>query len=329
VARVTLSLALSGYAHTQDLVSGRVLADGIDLVCTERPVEEIFHRFVRHREWDVSEMSLAKYCSLVSQSDDTLTAIPVFPSRVFRHSAIYVRADGPVRAAADLAGRRVGIPEWTQTAGVYVRGFLQHQFGVPLSSVDWYQAGVDEPGREEHVPPALPDGIRLTPVADRSLDDLLRTGDIDAVITARAPRGFVQGLPHVARLFPDFRRRELLSFRETGIHPIMHVLALRADAFAGRRWMIGNLLQAFLEAKARTLAKIRDGSTSYLPLPWGTAEAGEAVSMLGEDFFPYGIEANRPTLSAFLSYAEEQGILRRSLSVEELFAPEVHSRYRV
>lgn len=148
MGRVQLSVALSGYAHTQELRTGRVRPDGIDLVWTERPVEEIFHRFVRYREWDVSEMSFAKYSSLVSQDDDSVTAIPVFPSRVFRHSAIYVRTGGPVREAADLRGARVGVPEWAQTAGVYVRGTLAHELGVPIESVDWYQAGVNEPGRE-------------------------------------------------------------------------------------------------------------------------------------------------------------------------------------
>lgn len=324
-----LSLAISRYAHTADLVSGAVRPQGTDLVCTVLDVEEIFHRFVSFREWDVSEMSLAKYCSLVSQGDTSLTAIPVFPSRLFRHSGIYVRAGAGISTPADLVGRRVGLPEWTQTAGVYVRGLLQHEYGVALDSVEWFQAGVNTPGREEHVPPVLPDGIKLTSVHDRSLDQLLKDGDLDAAICARAPNSFLHREGHIERLFPDSRAEEKAYFQRTGIYPIMHVMALKAESFTGRRWLIGNLFTAFCEAKEHTLARLRDGVASYLPLPWALSEVDEARALFGEDHFPYGIDANRTTLDAFLGYAFEQGVLRRPVPVEELFAPEVRNLFRV
>ena len=144
---VPLTLAISPYDHVEDLITGRIVPEGIRLTCLTLPVEEIFFRFLKYREWDVSELSFAKYASLISQGDDSLTAIPVFPSRIFRHSSVYVRRDGPVRSPEDLAGKRIGLPEWAQTAAVYSRGFMAHQYGIDLTSIDWVQAGVNEPGR--------------------------------------------------------------------------------------------------------------------------------------------------------------------------------------
>ena len=169
-----LVLAISEYDHVRDLISGRVVPEGMRLICLNLPIEEIFHRFIINREWDVSEMSMAKYVSLISQNDTSLSAIPVFPSRVFRHSSLYVRRDGPVRAPADLVGRRVGVPEWAQTAAVYSRGFLTRQYDIDLASIEWVQAGVDQPGRNEKVRLRLPEGITLAPVMDATLSDMLR-----------------------------------------------------------------------------------------------------------------------------------------------------------
>jgi|RhiMetdeSRZDD1v2_1073273.scaffolds.fasta_scaffold73805_3 4,5-dihydroxyphthalate decarboxylase len=327
--KVHLTLAMSDYDHVRDLAAGVVEAQGIELTWLTFSVEEIFYRFTRFREWDASEMSMGKYVSLVSQGDGSLTAIPVFPSRVFRHSSIYVRRDGPVAKPEDLAGRRVGVPEWAQTAGIYARGVLMHRHGLRLADVEWYQAGVRQAGRVEKVELRLPPGVRLTPVADKTLDGMLLAGELDAIITAHPPESFKQRHPGIARLFPDAQAVEEAYWRETGIFPIMHTVAIRRDVLAAHPWVAMNLYTAFEEAKRRSVARALDLAAARFPVPWVFESAARAREVFGEDFWPYGLEANRPTLEAFLRFAHEQGVCHRPVDPDELFPPEVRSRFRV
>lgn len=328
VSRVQLTMAISAYDHVRDLVTGEVRAEGIDLVPLELPIEEIFYRFTRYREWDVSELSLAKYCSMVSAGDETLTAIPVFPSRVFRHSAIYVRAEAGITAPGDLAGRRVGVPEWSQTAGVYVRGMLAEHHGLDLAAVDWYQAGVDEAGRAEKVGLHLPPGVEVRSMADQSLSELLLAGKLDAVISARPPRAFREAPSDVVRLFPDHLVAEAEWWRVTGVFPIMHVVALRRDVVDAHPWVAMNLFSAFDRAKTRSLERCLDMTASRVPIPWAPVHAS-VLQAAGCDPWPYGVEDNRVTLGTFLRYAQAQGVCGRHLAVEELFWPQVLTSYRV
>jgi 4,5-dihydroxyphthalate decarboxylase len=329
VSRVPLTLAISDYEHVRDLVTGRVAVEGVDLTCLDLSVEEIFHRFADYREWEISEMSMALYVSMRAKGDDSLTAIPVFPSRVFRHSSYYVRRDSEIRSGADLAGRRIGIPEWAQTAGVYARGLLTREFGVALSDVQWVQGGVNQAGRREHAPVALPDGVTCERIADRSLNDMLVAGDLDAVISARPPLGFGDGGP-VVRLFPGFRELEAEYGRRTGIFPIMHTIALRRDVVEAHPWVARNLLTAFEAAKDRSIARAGEVTQSHWPVPWGAAALEASREAVGsDDPWPYGIEPNRVTLEAFVDFAAEQGVAVRRLDVDELFAPQVRSEYRV
>src|SRR4029079_4574484 len=207
-ASVHLTLAVCDYEHVREITQGLVRADGITLTPLIFPsIEEITFRFTKSLEWDVSELSFGKYISLTSQGNAPMIAIPVFPSRVHRHSAIYVRADRGIRSAKDLEGRTVGIPEWAQTAGIYVRGFLAEEYGVDLSTIRWLQAGVNEPGRMEKVTLNLPAGMRYESRPDTTLHAVASTGEADAVISARAPHAFAAG-GSVVRLFPDFRAEE-------------------------------------------------------------------------------------------------------------------------
>lgn len=329
MADLRLTLAVNDYDHVRDLVTGRVRAEGIDLTCLNLSVEEIFYRFTAFREWDVSELSLAKYTSLVASGDRSLTAIPVFPSRVFRHAAIYVRAEGSVREPAGLAGRRVGVPEWIQTAGVYARGVLQDAYGVALADVAWVQGGVNQAGREELVAPKLPSGVSIEAVRDRTLQDMLVEGDLDAVISARPPQRFLDGDSRIRRLFDDPHAVEEAHYRDTGIFPIMHTVALRSEVVERDPWVAANLLTAFTEAKDRSLERMRDVNTSRLPVPWSHEVGPRAADLLGPDPWPYGIEANRPTLEAFLRFAHEQGVAERALAPEDLFPPSVRRSFRV
>jgi 4,5-dihydroxyphthalate decarboxylase len=329
MAKVPLTLAIGEYDHVRDLFDGRVQVGGVDLTVLRLPVEEMFYRFLMHGEFDVSEVSFAKIVALAAQDDSRFVPLPVFPSRVFRHSSIYVRSDGGISGPEQLAGKRVGVPEWAQTAAIYSRGLLAHEYGVELASIHWHQAGVNEPGRREKVALELPIGIRLTVVAGRSLSDMLVAGDLDAVLSARPPAPVVAGDPRVRRLFPDSREVELAYARKTGIFPIMHVVALRREIYERDRWLAMNLFKAFDEARMRSLDRAADITASFFPLPWIPDELRRARELFGADPWPYGIEANRTTIDAFLRYAFEQGVCRCPVTAEALFPPELRETFRI
>ncbi len=329
MSKVHVTLAMSDYDHVRDFTQGKVEAEGLDITFLDLTVEETFHRFTNYREWDISEMSMGKYVSFVSQGDDSLTAIPVFPSRIFRQSSIFVRADGGLERPEDLAGKRVGLPEWAQTAAIYTRGYLVHQVGIPLADIDWVQAGVNQSGRDEKVELRLPEGVRLTPVADRSLNDMLLAGDIDAVMTAHPPTSFLGGDPTVVRLIENYREVEEAYYRETGIFPIMHTIAIRRAVFEAHPWIAMNVFKAFDEAKRRSLERVSAVTAPRVPIPWCFESVARAKALFGEDYWPYGIEPNRVTLEAFLRFAHEQGVCHREVAVEELFPKEVQSVFKV
>ncbi|MDB5897020.1 MAG: 4,5-dihydroxyphthalate decarboxylase [Ramlibacter sp.] len=327
MSKLTLSIGINDYDHVRDLLSGRVQAEGIDLLPSVLPVEEIFYRFIKFREWDVAEMSFAKYISLTSQGGDGLTAIPVFPSRVFRQSSFYVRAGSELKSAAQLAGCRIGVPEWAQTASIYSRGYLTGSVGIPLTAIDWVQAGVNEAGRAEKVEIKLPDQVRLTRRPDSNLNTLLLGNEIDVVLSARPPRGFAEG--SIVRLFDDSAAVERAWYQETGIFPIMHVIAIRKEQLDRHPWIATNLLKAFTQAKDRSVERALDITCSHFPLPWIPEAAKSAQATMGNDFWPYGIEPNRPTLQAFADFAFEQGVCHRRVALEELFPVQVQSSVKV
>jgi 4,5-dihydroxyphthalate decarboxylase len=271
-------------------------------------------------------MSMGKYVSLLSQDDESISAIPVFPSRVFRHSMIYVREIGGPERPEQLKGRRIGVPEWAQTAVIYARGYLAHQAGVALDSVDWVQAGVNESGRVEKVKLKLPQGVRLKPEPGRSLNDMLLAGELDAVLSARPPKDFGRG---IRRLFSDYEAAEQAYFRETGIFPIMHVIVIKADVLSRHPWLAMNLCKAFEEAKRRSIERLSDITASHAPLPWLAPYAQRMKALFGEDFWPYGLEKNRKTLQAFVDFAFEQGVCHRKLTLEELFPKQVVTSFKI
>ena len=318
---LSLSVALTNYDHVRDVLSGEVRAQGVELVPLELPIEEIFYRFTRFREWQLSEMSFGKVVALLSDERPDIIALPVFVSRVFRHSAIYLPEGSSIRTPQDLEGRRVGIPEWSQTAGIYVRGMLAHEYGVDLAKIEWIQAGVREPGRIEKVELRLPAGLKIQREAQKTLVAMLAAGELDAVMSAReiaAPR-----------LFKDYRAVEAEYWKKTRIFPIMHVLVLKRDAYEANRWIAMNLFKAFDEARRRSLARVREFGISHLPLPWVPNHVQHWRELAGDDFWPYGIEPNRPTLEAFFQYAYEQGVAKKRLRMEDVFAPETREQFRI
>jgi 4,5-dihydroxyphthalate decarboxylase len=318
---IPLTLAMNPYDHVRDVLTGEVRATGLDLIPLELQIEEIFYRFTKFREWHASEMSFGKVISLMSEEKPEIICVPVFLSRVFRHSAIYLKDSSRIKTPKDLEGKRVGIPEWAQTAGIYVRGMLAHEYGVDLAKIQWVQAGVREPGRVEKVQLNLPKNTTITAKPDRTLVDMLEKGDLDAVMSAREVPG--------VRLFKDYRSAEAEYWKKTRIFPIMHVLALRRDVYEKNRWIAMNLFQAFLEAKRRSMARVSEFGLSHLPLPWVPDHTRHWREIAGEDFWPYGIEPNRPTLDAFLQYGYEQGVCKKKLKVEDLFAPETAQSFKI
>ena len=269
---------------------------------------------------------MGKYVSLRSQEDKAITAIPVFPSRVFRQSMIYVREGGKIDRPEQLKGRRIGVPEWAQTAVIYARGYLVHQAKVPLASVEWVQAGVNEAGRVEKVKLKLPEGVRLRPEPKHSLNDMLLAGELDAVLSARPPRGFGQG---IERLFPDYEAVEAAYFKQTGIFPIMHVIVIKTEVLERHPWLAMNLYKAFEEAKRRSVERLSDITASHAPLAWLAPYTERMKALFGEDIWPYGLEKNRTTLQAFVDFAFEQGVCHRRLTLEELFPKEVLTSFKV
>ncbi len=329
MSKLPLTFAASEYDHFTDFTNGAIQAEGIDLNYLKLSIEETFFRFTKFREWDVSEMSMGKYISLKSQDDDSITAIPVFPSRVFRQSSLFVMADSPIKDARDLAGKKIGIPEWAQTASIYTRGWMVHQMGVALQDVEWLQAGVNDPGRAEKVKLKLPDGVKYTPMPEKSLTGMLMSGEIDCVMAAHPPGPFEEGTGEIVQLYPNYREVEEQYYRDTGIFPIMHVIALRGDVFRKNRWIAQNLLKAFEQAKNNSMFRAQEFTATRFPFAWCFEAAHKARDLFGEDFFPYGVEANRTTLEAFLQYGFEQGVCHRKVAVEELFPEEVLASFKV
>jgi len=327
--KLPLTVAFSDYDHVRDLASGRIEPEGIELTWLTLSIEEIFYRFTVYRDWDVSEMSMGKYVAMLASGDTSLTAIPVFPSRIFRHSSLFIRRDGTVRAPADLKGKRVGLPEWAQTAAIYSRGFLIHQFGLKLQDIEWVQAGVNQPGRRDKVPQQLPAGTRYRTEPEKTLDGMLLSGEVDAILSAHPPHSFETGDPRVCRMFENFVEIETQYYRDTGIFPIMHVVALRRPVIEATPWVAMNLFTAFAAAKRNSVARALESTAPRFPIPWVFETTRRAQELFGEDHWPYGVAANRTTLEAFLDYAHEQGVCQRRLALDELFPASVASSFRV
>jgi 4,5-dihydroxyphthalate decarboxylase len=328
--KLPLTLACGDYDRTRALRWGLVEAQGIDLNYLCMPVEETFWRQARFREFDAAEMSMGSYLIRRARGLDDLVAIPVFPSRMFRHGFYFVHAGAGITRPEELKGRRMGVPEYQITAAIWMRGILEHDYGVAPPDLRWFAGGVYEPGRIEKQHITLPNGVVVEAIPEgRTLSELIATGDIDAMITARAPLTFRDGTNRVARLFPDFRDVERDYYRRTHIFPIMHTVVIKREVLVANPWVAMNLYQAFCAAKEEFVRSFDDDSAMRLMLPGLIAELEEARDLMGEDFWPYGLEPNRHVLETLMGYALEQGLLERPLALDDLFAPETLEHYRI
>jgi 4,5-dihydroxyphthalate decarboxylase len=330
MARLHLSLACWDYDRTRAIADGSVRPDGIDVNYHNLFVEETFFRMLRNREFDAAEMSLSSYCVSLMRDAPAFIAIPVFPSRFFRHSCIFVSAKSGIREPKDLAGKKIGVPEYQMTAPVWIRGILLDEYGVDPASPEYWSGGEEEPGRDEKLKLDLPAKFRLKPIGPaQTLSQMIAAGEIDALHTARAPSTFTSQPAAVKRLFGDFVEVEKAYYRKTKIFPIMHTLVIRRELYEANRWIAQSLFKAFVQAQRRTYDHLNTTMANVTMLPWQAAHVEEARRELGEDWWPYGVAPNRHVLDTFLRYHHEQGLSKRRLGVEELFAPETLESFRV
>jgi len=330
MSKLKLSLACWNYDRTRSLMDGSVQPDGIDLTYLNLPVEETFFRMIRHREFDVAEMSLSSYTVSMLRDPRPFVAIPIFPSRFFRHSCIFINAKAGIRTAKDLIGKRVGTPEFQMTAPVWIRGILSDYYDVPVDSVTYYTGGEEEPGRSEKQKLDLPSSIKIQPIGERqTLAQMLADGEIDALHTARMPSTFLTRPDSVRRLFPQYEQVEQQYFRDTAIFPIMHTVVIRREVYEQNRWIAQALYKAFVEAQRHTYEDLYVTAALKAMLPWLTAHVEETRSLMGENYWPYGFDSNRKTLSTFLRYHHECGLSKRLLEPEELFAPEAMESFKI
>mgnify|MGYP000916878251 CR=1 FL=1 len=317
-----LSLTCAHYDRTRALFDGRVRIDGVDLVPTPLEPEEAFHRAFKYREFDITEISLSSHTVMTARGENAYIGVPAFLSRVFRHSGIYINTTKGIQRPEDLRGRTIGVPEYQITANVWIRGLLSDEYGVRPHEIRWRRGGIEQPGRGERSPIQLPANVELTQIPDyKTLSGMLEAGELDALISARAPSCFLRGAPTVARLFPDFKQAEMDYYRRTKLFPIMHAVGIRRELVERHPWLAVNVYKGFLEAKRLAVQDLNEINMLLVTLPWVVHEYNATKALMGEDFWAYGVHENRHALEVFTRYHHEQGLSTRRVAPEELFAP--------
>jgi 4,5-dihydroxyphthalate decarboxylase len=324
ISSIPIVLACGDYDRTRAIRDGRIAVEGCAVTYLAMEPEEAFHRAFKHREFDVTELSFSSYLRTVDAGNAPYIGIPAFVSRLFRHSAVYIRTDRGIREPADLKGKLIGLPEYQITAVVWLRGIMQDEYGVKPTDIRWRQGGIEEPGRQERTPLKPIPGIDLKPVPpDKTLSGMLESGELDALYSARAPSCFLRGAPNVGRLFPDFREVEKAYYRKTGIFPPMHLIGIKRELVERYPWLPASLYKAFLAAKNIALHEVKEINALPVTLPWLVAEAQETVELMGEDFWRYGARENALEIETLARYAYEQGLVSRKFGIEDLFPASV------
>jgi 4,5-dihydroxyphthalate decarboxylase len=322
MSKLALTLACWDYDRTRPLIDGRVQAEGIDLRIEVLRPRVAFPRMLEKKEFHASELSLASYVTLKARGDCPFVAIPVALSRMFRHSCIYVRADAGIRQPQDLKGKRVGTTQYGSTAVVYMRGMVEHEYGVRAEDMHWYIGGLDSPTQRPLLPLNLPEKIRVDFLSQgQTLEGMLEAGELDALFSIYIPSIFLNGSPRIVRLFPDYKEVEKGYYRRTGIFPIIHTVVVRGDVYKEHPWAADSLYKSFCEARDLAVDGLYDTDALRLSLPWLIDHVEEAQRVFGKDFWAYGLEPNRKTLEAVGQYVFEQGLAPRIVSPDELFPP--------
>jgi 4,5-dihydroxyphthalate decarboxylase len=315
-----LSLACQNIDRSRAILDGRVAIDGVRLTLIPGSPEEIFQRAFRHQEFDIAELSLSTHLLTVARGESKYIAIPAFLSRAFRHSAIYIRADAGIDSPQALKQKRIGVPDFQQTAGVWVRGLLADEYGVTRGDVHWHMGGLEQPGRSARMPLNLQNGIRIDAIGpQQTLAKMLAAGELDAVIAPRAP-STMNGNGQIRRLFADYRQVEEDYYRKTKLFPLMHVIGIRRSLVEKHPWLPVNVFAAFSRAKKLAIDELARLDTMTVTHPWIAEEMGRVRALMGEDIWPYGIERNRNELTTLIRYAEADGLIKGPLALEDLFA---------
>lgn len=327
---VQLSAAFWSYDRTHAIESGAVKVEGVELIHFDLNPEEMFHRAIFHEEFDISELSLAYYVEHHSRGTCPYIAIPVFPARMFRHSAIYIRTDRGIKSPADLKGRRVGTPHYSATAVVWARGALQDDYGVHARDVEWVTGALEEKGKRASRDVHIPEEIRITSIPeDRTLSEAFVAGDFDAMISPRAPSCYLKKAPNIGRLWENFPEVERDYHKRTGIFPIMHVMTVRKKTLEKHPWLAVSMFKAWEDSKNRALADLKVERVPKIMLPWVNDFTRQVQAFMGADFWPYGADENRTTLEAFMRHHHAQGLSPRIMPVEELFVPATLERIKI
>lgn len=300
--------------------------EGIELTYLRFGPYELFQRVAQGVEFDVAEMSASTYLNLVSRGDRRYIAIPVFLSRHFRHGYMFVHGDGQISEPRDLVGCRVGVPDYEMTAALWQRAFLMHDFGIRPEQMEWVQGGEFAPGFVERVELTPPPGVSIGVIPeDRTLHDMVATGEIDAVFCPHVPKGLSDGTGRVRRLFPDYVTVEREYFQRTGFFPIMHLTVVRRDLYEANPWVASALTRAFAQAKEHSWRRLVELGALGVMLPWLTRDIEEITEIMGPSHWQYGFRESHAVVTAMCQYSAEQGLSERTLTPEELFAPETHA----
>jgi 4,5-dihydroxyphthalate decarboxylase len=319
-----LTLACWDYDRTRPLIDGRVKPEGIDLDITILRPRQAFQRMLDKKEFQVSELSLASYTALKGRGDCPYVAVPVALSKIFRHSCIYVRAGAGIKTPQDLKGKRVGTSQWSSTGLVFMRGMLQHDYGVLAQDMHWFMGGLNSFVEPPLIPLDLPPAIRLDFLSgNATLERMFAAGELDALLSLYIPELFLAGSPAIARLFSNYKEIEQDYYRRTRIFPIMHTVVLREDVHRAHPWAARSIYRAFVQARDLAVNGLYDTDALRVALPWLIDHVEEARRVIGENFWAYGLEPNRPTFEAIGRYVHEQGLSPRVVSADELFAPDV------
>lgn len=330
MAKLNLSIAVGDYDRMRPLVDGAVRIDGVDPTFMLLAPEEIFFRAFRYQEFDICELSMSSFTVKTAAGDCPYVGVPVFPSRAFRHSSVYIRNDRGIAGPADLTGKRIGIAEYQLTANVWMRAILQDEHGVKPSDITWVRGGYEQAGRTEKVAISLPPDIRIEAAPEgATINGMLAAGEIDAAMGPRAPTCFDQGHPKVSWLFPDPKAAAMEWFAKRRIFPIMHLLGIRRTLVEQHPWLPAAVLKAFEQSKAIALTRLVDVSALKVTLPFVEEELRTARKLMGEDFWSYGLAPNRALLDYFLKQHHSQGLSARALRPEELFHPSTLESFRI
>jgi len=322
VSKLKISLSCCDYDRCRAIFDGRAPIEGCDVTSVVIEPEEAFHRAFKFQEFDISEISMSSHTLMTSRGENAYVGVPAFVSRLFRHSGIYIRSDKGIKKASDLKGLKIGVPEYQITANVWIRGILSEYHDLQPTDVVWKSGGLEEPGREERTKLKDIPGVDLSPIPhDRSLSEMLLSGEIDALISARAPSCYLNGNPKVSRLFEDYPRVEAEYFKQTQIFPIMHVIGIRRELAEREPWLPVSVFKAFIKAKELCMYELGQIGHLFNSLPWGVHEFESAKKLMGEDYWSYGFDKNKHVLEKFTQYHFDQGLSSQKLDPRNLFHP--------